>query len=115
MARTTIRTLAALACSTLLAIAGSLLTASTAAADHHEGANACPELTQTKYPFVTCTPNDYGGVALSIPGLPAPLVCHLLVDNGDCAASFDVWRLAPFRSPKTWPRDIPHIAPWPTP
>jgi hypothetical protein len=102
MARTTIRTLAALGCSTLLAIAGSLLTASVALAAE-DAANSCPALTQAKYPFIECASNEYGGVTLSIPGQPAPMACNLRLANGDCAASTELWRL-----------DIPLIGPYPT-
>jgi hypothetical protein len=90
------RILTVLGISMLLAIAGAALTATTAAADAHEGeveANACPELTQVKYPFITCTANESGGVTLSIPGQPAPLECYMRLTNttGECAASPEPW------------------------
>lgn len=89
MACSMIRILAVVGCTALLAVAGSLLTASTAAAA--DDANACPALTQVKYPFITCAANEHGGVTLSIPGQPAPLACHLLLGNGACAASEKPW------------------------
>ncbi len=33
---------------------------------------ACPALTAINYPWVTCTPNAFGGVTLSASGQPAP-------------------------------------------
>jgi hypothetical protein len=57
------------------------------------GAGACPALTQIKYPFLSCTPNAYGGVTLSMPGQPAPLECHLRAVSGECAADPSPWGL----------------------
>ena len=87
--RRTIRTLAVLTAFVGLAIAGTTLLASVAAAED----NACPKLTQTKYPFLTCEPNDYGGVTLRMPGYTPPLACHQRMPDGECAASPEPWQL----------------------
>ena len=65
--------------------------------------NACPALTQVKYPWLTCTANAYGGVTLSAPSEPAPLECHLRYRDGTCAAS-----------PEPWPLIAPVLNPSPT-
>ena len=89
MARPLTRRLAAAGFATVLAVAGSTLTPSASLADAHE--NACPELTQAKYPFIQCTANEHGGVTLSIPEQPAPLECHMRLNTGGCAASPEPW------------------------
>jgi len=86
--RSKLRTLALLAAFAGLAIAGSSLLASAVAAED----NACPKLTQAKYPFLTCEPNTYGGVTLRMSGYTPPLECHLRVPSGECAASPEPWR-----------------------
>ena len=86
--RSKLRTLALLAAFAGLAIAGSSLLASAVAAED----NACPNLTQAKYPFLTCEPNTYGGVTLRMSGYTPPLECHLRVPSGECAASPEPWR-----------------------
>ncbi len=87
--RKTIRTLAMATAFAGLAIAGSSLLASVASAED----NPCPKLTQTKYPFLTCEPNAYGGVTLRMPGHTPPLACHQRMPDGDCAASPKIWQL----------------------
>ena len=87
--RKMIRTLAVLTAFVGLAIAGGSLLASVASAED----NACPKLTQTKYPFLTCEPNAYGGVTLRLPGHTPPLECHQRMPDGDCAASPWIWQL----------------------
>ncbi len=54
-------------------------------------AGACPALTEIKYPWATCTPNAFGGVALGAPGQPAPPECSLRMSTGECAAAPTVW------------------------
>lgn len=71
-----------------IALAGSALLATSASADE----NACPKLTQAKYPFLTCEPNAYGGVTLRMPGYKAPLECHQRMPDGECAASPQPWQ-----------------------
>ena len=68
-----------------LALGGIGLLAASAAAE------VCPELTQTKYPFLTCAPNAYGGVTLGMPGYTAPPMCEAQMPNGDCKASPEPW------------------------
>lgn len=87
--RKTIRALALLAVVAGLALLGSIGMASVASAED----DACPKLTQTKYPFLTCEPNAYGGVTLRMPGHEAPLECHQRMPDGDCAASPWPWLL----------------------
>ena len=86
--RSKFRTLAVLTASAGLAIAGASLLASAVAAED----NACPKLTQAKYPFLTCEPNTHGGVTLRMSGHTPPLACHLRRPNGECAASPEPWR-----------------------
>ena len=64
--------------------------------------DACPALTQIKYPFISCEANEYGGTTLRLPGQPAPLVCHLRLADGSCGAS-----------PQEWQLDMPLIGPPP--
>ena len=87
--RKMIRTLANLIALAALVIAGSSVLASVASAEE----NLCPKLTQTKYPFITCEANSYGGVTLRMPNQPPPLACHQLMPDGDCAASPWIWQL----------------------
>ena len=83
----------------LLGALGLLLAAGSASAleDLSPGAlkaapgDACPALTQIKYPWLTCQANEFGGVSLSAPGEAAPLVCHLRLRDGRCAASPNDW------------------------
>ncbi len=87
--RKMIRTLATLTAFVALAVGGGSLLASVASAEENE----CPELTQTKYPFLTCDSNAYGGVTLRLPGHTPPLECHQRMPDGECAASPWIWQL----------------------
>ena len=89
--RTKLGTLVVLIASIALAIAGSSLLASAAAAEESE----CPDLTRAKYPFLTCELNAQGGVTLRMSGHTPPLACHLRRPSGECAASPEPWR-SPF-------------------
>ena len=93
--RKMIRTLATLTAFVGLAVGGGSLLASVASAEETE----CPELTQTKYPFLTCDSNAHGGVTLRLAGHATPLECHLRMPDGICAASPEVWRMP---SPEIW-------------
>ena len=53
---------------------------------------ACPALTAIKYPFIECRKNEHGGIALSIPGQPAPPECNYRLPHGECAADTKVRR-----------------------
>jgi hypothetical protein len=61
--------------------------------------DACPELTAIKYPWLACRENEFGGVSLVLPSQPAPLACHLLMPNGECAASGTEWGIGPMIPP----------------
>ena len=77
------------------ALATGLLVGSSVAADSH----ACPELTRTKYPFLSCQANAYGGVTLGMTGYEAPAECELRKPDGQCAASPEAWKLPPVLLP----------------
>ena len=68
-----------------------IVVSSSAAAEGHD----CPELTRTKYPFLSCKPNAYGGVTLGMTGYEAPAACELRLPDGQCAASPEPWTRPP--------------------
>ena len=73
------------------ALALGVFVSPSAAAEGH----ACPELTRTKYPFLSCKPNGYGGVTLGMTGYEAPAACELRLPDGRCAASPEAWTRPP--------------------
>lgn len=62
--------------------------------------DGCPALTAIKYPWLGCSPNEYGGVTLSQPSPPRIETCEWRLPDGECAASPREWNLVPMIPPR---------------